>query len=202
MPRSLSIDFLRRRDLSHQELRNPSWHTDSNRCRIERNVSGLQTMSLLDEIFKDTIDAIENNLVAAKVGGEPAFDTILGFDNFFDHLEIGFNIGAAKSVNRLLRITDDEDFSGNYFDLAPVHRRLPGLFGQVEEDLILNRIRILKFVEENRAVTAFKIGPHPRLIPHQIACAHQQSIKREVAFANEPLAKIRRKRHEQAPEHA
>src|SRR5262245_18577501 len=100
-------------------------------------------MLCLNEIFKDAIDAIENCSIAAKVGREPALDTVLRLDDFLNDLEIGFNIRAAKSVDRLLRIPDDENFSGNYFYSAPVFCGVPGLFGEVEEDLILERIGIL-----------------------------------------------------------
>jgi hypothetical protein len=160
----------------------------------------LQAVLCLDEIFKDTIDAVEDSPIAAEVCGEPALDAVLSLDNFLYDLEIGFNIGATKSVNRLLRIPDDEDFSRNYSHSAPVRRGRTGLFGQVKQDLILDRIGILKFVEENRAVAPFQIGPHARVIAHQVAGAHQQTFEGDMALAHEALAEMRCIGNEQAPE--
>ena len=173
---------------------------DSAGRRMDGDVGRLHAVLSLDEIFERAVDSVEDRRVAAKVGGEPALDAVLRFDDFFDDFEIGFDVGAAKGVDRLLRVADDEYFSGNDSNLAPVHRCLTGLFGQVEENLILDRIGVLKFVDENRAVAPFEIRAYAHLVAHEIARAHEQAVEREMPFADEALAEILGEGNEQAPE--
>ena len=115
---------------------------------LDGDVRRLQACLRLDEFFEGTVDDVEDGAVAAKIGGQPAFDAILRLDDFLDHFEIGFDVGAAEGVDRLFRIADDEQFAGCQFDFAPIRHALVGLLGQVEQNLILDRVGVLKLVDQ------------------------------------------------------
>src|SRR5437867_1406486 len=142
------------------------------------------TILSLDEGFERAVDPIEYRRVAAKICRKPAFDTVLRFDDFPDDFEIGLDVGAAEGIDRLFRVADHEYFSGNHFEPAPIHRGLVGVLGQVEENLILNRIGVLKFVDEDRTIAPFKLCPHALLVAHEVARAHQQAVERKMSFAD------------------
>ena len=154
----------------------------------------------LDEFFKGTVDDVEDGAVAAEVGRQPAFDAVLRQDDFLDHFQIGFDVGAAEGVDRLFRIADDKQFAGCQFNFAPVRHALVGLFGQVEQNLILDRIGVLKLVDQDRPVAALEFGAHALVIAHQVARAHQQAVERDMAIAQEALAKRFGVGREQTPE--
>ncbi len=200
--RGLGVDLPVRDDLAHQELGHAARRGASTGRGMNGDVGRLHAVLRLDETFKRAVDAIEDRRVAAKVGGEPAFDAVLRFDDFLDDFEIGFDVGAAKSVDRLLRVPDHEDFSRNDFHLAPIHRGLARLLGQVKKNLILDRIGVLKFVDENRAIAPLEIRAHAHLIAHEIARAHEQAVEGQMPFADKALAEIRGVGNQQAPERA
>ena len=75
-------------------------------------------------------------------------------------------------------------------------------FGQVEENLVLDRIGILKFVDEDRAVAPFEVCAHALLVAHEIARAHEQAVERKMPFADESFAEIFGEGNQQAPERA
>ena len=62
----------------------------------------------LDEGFKRAVDDVEDFAVAAKIGCQPALDAVLRHDDSLDHFQIGFDVGAAESIDRLFRIADHE----------------------------------------------------------------------------------------------
>ena len=113
MARGFGIDVSVRDNLSHQELGNVARLGDSTGRRMDGDVGRLHAVLSLDEVFERAVHDVEDRRVAAKVGGETALDAVLRFDDFFDDFEIGFDVGAAKSIDRLLRIADDKDFSRN-----------------------------------------------------------------------------------------
>ncbi len=169
---------------------------------MDGDVGWLHAVLSLDEGLEGAVDSIQDRRVAAKIGRKPAFDAILRFDDFLDDFEIGLDVGAAKSIDRLFRIADHEYFPWDYFELAPIHRGLAGGLGQVEENLILNRIGVLKFVDEDRAIAPFEICAHALLVAHEIARAHQQAVERKMPFADESFAEIFGEGNQQAPERA
>src|SRR5262245_12872195 len=113
---------------------------------MNRYVRRLQAVLRLDESLKGAVDDLENFPVAAKIRREPAFHTVLSFDDLLDDFEISLDVGATEGIDRLFWVAHDKYFSGDQFDLAPIHRRLAGLFGQIEENLIFDGIGVLKFV--------------------------------------------------------
>ena len=48
--------------------------------RMDGDVGRLNTVLRLDQTFEDAVDHVEDVGVTAEVGGEAAFDAVLGFD--------------------------------------------------------------------------------------------------------------------------
>src|ERR671918_99991 len=106
--------------------------------------------------------------VAAKIRGQGTFDSALSEDDVLHHVEVALNIRTAKSINRLLRVTDHEYFARLKLDRPPLGRALPGFFREVEKNLVLNRIRILKFVYENGFERVFQLFAQMLVIAQEI----------------------------------
>src|SRR4029453_18817289 len=143
--------------------------------RIDSDVGRLNTILGLDQAFEDAVDHVEDVGVTAEVGGEAAFHPVLGFNQLFDDFEIGLDIRAAERVYRLLRVANDENLSGGEFYIAPFFRRIVRFFREIKKNFILDRVRVLKFVDENRAELLFQLLTYARMIAHEVAGADEQS---------------------------
>src|SRR4030095_15117464 len=141
--------------------------------RIDGDVGRLNTISGLDQAFEDAVDHVEDVGVTAEVGGEETFHAVLGLNYLFDDFEIGLDIRAAERVDRLLRVANDENLSGDEFYIAPLFRRKARFFREIKKNFILDRVRVLKFVDENRAELPFQLLTYVRTIAHQVAGAHE-----------------------------
>ena len=101
---------------------------------------------------------------------------------------IRLHVGTAETVDRLLRIADDEELARDGMDLAPV-----GLSAIVrreqQEDLRLERIGVLEFVHEQAGETRLKRLAHFAVLHEQIARSQQQVDEVERAG---PLLQVRR----------
>ena len=95
-------------------------------------------------------------------------------------LTIDRHVGAAEPIDRLLGVADDEEASRARLGLAPV-----GLAGIVssekEKDLGLQRIGILKLVDEDALEAALKPFADPAVVAHQVARDEQEVEKVERA---------------------
>ena len=111
--------------------------------------------------------------MAAKVGRERTFDAALRQDDPPDHVEITLNVGAPKSIDRLFGVADDEDFTRLKLDRLPVGGVLTGLFSQVEENLVLNRIRVLKLIDEKRFEKVLELFAQRPVIAQEISRTFQ-----------------------------
>src|SRR6266545_2742081 len=98
------------------------------------------------------------------------------------HAGVNVDIRAAKQVDRLLRVADDEQLAGNGDDMLPAS--LTGIGrGQQQEELGLERIGILELVHENPREPGLKMPPHHPIVVDQITRAQQQVEEVERAFA-------------------
>ena len=86
---------------------------------------------------------------------------------------IGLDIGAAESVNRLLRIADEKQLARNRRDATPV-APVGIVGGEQQQDLGLERIGVLEFVDEEMREARLKSASHLRMSRQQIARAQQQ----------------------------
>ena len=74
-------------------------------------------------------------------------------------LLVDFDVGPAKTVDRLLRIADDDQFAPRQFHVAVIARRRT-VFTQEKRDFDLQRVGILKFVDQQVTEAPLKIGAH------------------------------------------
>ena len=98
------------------------------------------------------------------------------------YLAVRLDVGAAEPVNRLLRVADNEQLARNRSDRAPV-ALLRVVGREQQEDLRLQRIGILKFVDEDVAEPRLKRAPDACVAGEQIARAQQQVDEIERAGA-------------------
>ena len=90
-------------------------------------------------------------------------------------------IGAAEAVDGLLRIAHHEQLARRRHGLAPVAlRRIGGR--QQQQDLGLQRIGILKLVDEDALVSLLQFGARA-IVPQQVAGVEQQVHEIELAGA-------------------
>ena len=91
---------------------------------------------------------------------------------------VGFNIRPPKRINGLLGIAHDKQFARRRLHAMP----FPGFgargLGQKQDDLVLDRVGILKFIDDNRLVLLFQFGAHVRVVPQQAPRPREQSVKR------------------------
>jgi hypothetical protein len=82
------------------------------------------------------------------------------------------DIGAAETINRLLRVADQKELARNGSSFTPVRRRR--IIGtQQQQDLSLQRIGILELIHENALETRLKGGAHFRVIADEISRLEQ-----------------------------
>src|SRR3989338_349685 len=126
------------------------------RSRLDRDVIGLQPVPGLDQPIEDSVDDIQDLSMAEKIRAETAFDAVLRLDDFLHDFEIGLDVGAAESVNGLLRISDDEDLPRSELHLSPILGLPADLFGEIDQDFVLDRIGVLELVDQDCLVAALQ----------------------------------------------
>ncbi len=88
-------------------------------------------------------------------------------------LPVRADIGAAETIDRLLRIADDEELSRNGTDGAGIaDARIVG--GEEQQDVRLNRIGILELVDEDAAEFCLQMAPDGFVRRDQIACVREE----------------------------
>ena len=152
---------------------------------MERSVGSLSRCGIvLHFCFKRGIDELLDGPQCAKAGGQ-LHDPDAALLQRIANLAVEHDIGAAELIDRLLGIADHEQLAGFRRDLAPVRlRRI--VRGEQQQDLRLQRIGILKFVDEDMREAVLQIAAHFGLFAHQIAREQQQIDK--IQFACAPLS--------------
>ena len=89
------------------------------------------------------------------------------------HFLVDSNVRAAKAVDRLLRITNQEQLSRNGTDIAPIG--LASIIGgEQEEDLGLERVGILELVDEEVSEALLQLGANAAVVSNEIARLDQE----------------------------
>ncbi len=90
------------------------------------------------------------------------------------------DVRPPESIDRLLRVADDEELAGDGSDLPPI--RNGGIVrGQEQQDLRLQRIGILKLVDEQTLEALLEAAAHLGIISNQVARLEKQIEKVERA---------------------
>ena len=83
---------------------------------------------------------------------------------------IGFDIRSPKRINRLFGIAHNEELARRQPNLRPRTRLVCRVFGQVQNQFVLNRVRILKLINQNRVELLFDFSSYPWRITKQVPC--------------------------------
>jgi hypothetical protein len=98
------------------------------------------------------------------------------------HALVERHVGAAEAIDRLLRVADQEELPGDGPHPPPVGlARVVG--GEQQQDLRLERVRVLELVDEDVRVAPLQVLAHRRVVAHQVAGAEQQIEEVEAAGA-------------------
>ena len=84
----------------------------------------------------------------------------------------GCAVSAAETVDRLLRIADDEQLPWNRTDTGPV-TFAPVVCSQEHQDLGLERVGVLELVDEDALKSLLEISAHLVDVAHKVARAEQ-----------------------------
>src|SRR3989442_1411700 len=123
--------------------------------------------------------------MAAEIPGEGERQAVLVLHHLADALE-RLDIGAPEREDRLLGVADDEQLAGMQEDGWPRLSQSVLVLGQEEEDLVLDRIGILKFIHEDGLELALQPRPDMRVGLQQVAGAGQEAVEPDVARIEEP----------------
>src|SRR5687768_16564295 len=91
-------------------------------------------------------------------------------------LAVQGHVGSAESIDRLLRVADQEQLAWHGMRLSP--------FGYVsivcreqQQDLDLERIGVLKLINKEVREAALEFGTHHGVTAHQVARADQKVVE-------------------------
>ena len=80
---------------------------------------------------------------------------------------VGLDVRPSKRINGLLGIAHDKQFTRFRMHVMPFPGfGAPGL-GQKQDQLVLDRIGVLKFIHDDRLILLFQFGPHVRMVSKQ-----------------------------------
>src|SRR2546428_13222 len=96
------------------------------------------------------------------------------------------DISATEREDRLLGIADDEQLAGMQEYVWPGLGQSVLMLGQKEEDLVLNRIGVLKLIHEDGLEQALQPRPDVRVGLQQVAGAGQEPVDPDVARSENP----------------
>ncbi len=163
----------------------------------QRNVRRLNGRLRHQEPVKYAVDQIQHLRMAAKVGREFAAQRSAAFQPSDDVVE-RFDIGPTKGIDRLLGVTDDEQFSRLKLRLTPGTSLCAGALRQIEHNLVLHRVGILKFIDQQRTIVPFQLFTYGRMIAKQSPGLADQAVEGEPAGIQERLPNRLHERREQS----
>ena len=120
------------RRLQRREARLPVFRGKQSSKLIVCEVGDLLQRSEIGDNFKHAVGVLSNNCA-------------LGF-------EVCVNVGATKTIDRLLWIADDKQTASPQLALCP-RRSLVALPAKVPQNFCLQRIGVLEFIDENARIT-------------------------------------------------
>ena len=151
--------------------------------RRERNVGRLQRQRVAGhDRLEGAVHAHLDPRHAAETGVEVQLRRAERREASAD-LAIDADVGPPETVDRLFRITDQEQRPRARPDLTPI-RLVVVVGGKQQQDLGLQRIRVLEFVDEDALEARLKPEPHAGAVAHQIAREEEEIEEVERAGAS------------------
>src|SRR5262245_16972031 len=123
----------------------------------------------LEEPVKDVIDDVEETPFAAKVCDQ-RMDASATRPNFLHYALEGLDIGSAKGIDRLFGISYDKQFPR--FQVYILPRNLMGTrpLTEIEDNLVLHRISVLKLIDQNRPIGLFDSSTDGGMVTQKRSC--------------------------------
>ena len=118
------------------------------------------------EPVEHIVDRSKNACIASEVGGQAVQHSPIR-KHLVDHAIEGLHVGPAKGIDRLLGIADDEKLSWFERHVLPGHGCTPRCFGESQEYFVLDRIRVLKLIDQDGAILALDPFPDVRMVPKE-----------------------------------
>ena len=148
--------------------------------RLEGHVLGLQHVRIAGHHRREGgVDGALDVRPGAKTGAQRHAFSARRLQHLV-YAAINSHVGAPETIDRLLRVADQKELPGNRANFAPV--RLSGIVGrQQQQDLGLQRIGVLKLVDEDPFEALLKARPHLWVIPDEISRLEQKIEKVERA---------------------
>ncbi len=133
-----------------------------------------------DDPGEDGVDRVRDLLDRAETLGEGQGRALAG-DRFLGPL-VNLDVGPAEAIDRLLRVAHDEEFPGLQFHLVPLRRVATPPLGQEEDDLGLERVRVLELVDQDVGEPLLEMLPRRGVVEQQVAGHEQQIVEVQDAF--------------------
>jgi hypothetical protein len=114
--------------------------------------------------------------ITAEIRRQCVNHPLIGLNLLDDPIE-RFDIGTSKGVDRLFRITHDEEFSWFERYLLPIRRMTTYLLGHGKNNLVLHRVGILKLVHKDSPILLFDPLPNGGVLVEQRARAGEKPVK-------------------------
>ena len=139
---------------------------------------------------KHPVDHVDDAMPGAKVHLQRCVRPCVGALQRLRHRRVQRNVGTAKPVNRLFRITDQAQGTGTQGQRGPVLRSCAGNGREQKSELRLERVGVLELVDDDQVPAIAKRVAHRGMVANQVARADQQVLKRDEA-ARPPLVPVR-----------
>ena len=105
----------------------------------------------VEEPVEDIVDDVEHGPVAAKVRHQ-RIDASPTNSNLLHHSFKGFDVGSAEGIDRLLGVPHDKQFARFQVHVVPRGLMAARPFTEVEDNLVLYRIGVLKLIDQDRPI--------------------------------------------------
>src|SRR5215831_15821779 len=88
---------------------------------LQTNIARLNMRTTLEKSIENIVHRTQHGGITAKVCGQGLEHPLIRLNPLYDAIE-RFNIGTSKGIDRLFRVTDDEEFSRFEHHLSPIRR--------------------------------------------------------------------------------
>ena len=153
----------------------------------ERFVARLHAfdVSIRKQLGTTAVHRFEHLRVGAKIAAQDVRLVFRRQNMLLHHLIVGVNIRPSKRINGLLGISHDEQFPRFRLHVTPFLCFLSRGLGQKQNQFILHRVRVLKFIDQDRTILVLHFCADGRMVPKQVTCPGEQPAERHESVRRE-----------------
>src|SRR5574341_24452 len=145
-------------------------------ANLQSNIGRLNVGTTFEQSIEYIVHRAQHGGITTEIRRQRLEHTLIRVNLLDDPIE-RFDVGTSKGIDRLFRVTHDEEFSWFKRHILPI-RRVPTLtLGHGENNLVLHRVGILELVHENSTILAFEPIADRGMVTKQRACACEESVK-------------------------